>query len=322
MPRTRSTFLPPLLVAVLCALLGPAPAPAQEVPVYPGGIDVVNVTVTVRDAQGHLVSNLGRDNFVIYEDGKALQARNVQVFAPAAQEGNDQPLGLNLGMLMDTSESMKAQIRLSQQSAVRFLESIPRARDLLLIFFDQDIRLSRYNDENQQGLFERILEMKGSGNTALYDAISVYLARVADSSGRKVLVIFTDGDDTTSATSLAETIALVRASGVTVYPIAFNGNFGLGTNRYVSARAILNTLAESSGGQVYSPIAYRDLSAIYQRILDELSSQYVLGFVSDNLVLDGRYHRLKVEVKPKGLRVRHRQGYYAVPGGKLRLKER
>ena len=72
----------------------------------------------------------------------------------------------------------------------------------------------------------------------------------------------------------------------------------------------------------YSPIAYRDLSTIYQRILDELSNQYVLGFVSDNLVLDGRYHRLKVEVKPKGLRVRHRQGYYAVPGGKLRLKER
>ena len=247
MPRTRWTFLPPLLVAVLCALLGPAPAPAQEVPVYPGGIDVVNVTVTVRDAQGHLVSNLGRDNFVIYEDGKALQARNVQVFAPAAQEGNDQPLGLNLGMLMDTSESMKAQISLSQQSAVRFLESIPRARDLLLIFFDQDIRLSRYNDENQQGLFERILGMKGSGNTALYDAISVYLSRIADSPGRKVLVIFTDGDDTTSATSLGETMALVRSSGVTVYPIAFTGNAGLGTNRNVSARAILNTLAGQVG---------------------------------------------------------------------------
>ena len=321
MPRTRSTFLPPLL-AFLCALLRPAPVAAQEVHVYEGGIDLVNVTVTVRDARGNLVSDLGRDDFVIYEDGRPLKARNVQIFAPAAQEGNDQPLGLNLGMLLDTSESMKAQIKLSQQSAVRFLESIPRARDLLLIFFDQDIRLSRYNDENQQGLFERILGMKGSGNTALYDAISVYLSRIADSTGRKVLVIFTDGDDTTSATSLAETMALVRSSGVTVYPIAFTGNAGLGTNRNVSARAILNTLAESSGGQVYSPIAYRDLSTIYQRILDELSSQYVLGFVSDNLVLDGRYHRLKVEVKPKGLRVRHRQGYYAVPGGKLRLKER
>jgi len=321
MPRTRSTFLPPLL-AFLCALLRPAPVAAQKVHVYEGGIDLVNVTVTVRDARGNLVSNLGRDDFVIYEDGKPLKARNVQIFAPAAQEGNDQPLGLNLGMLLDTSESMKAQIKLSQQSAVRFLESIPRARDLLLIFFDQDIRLSRYNDENQQGLFDRILEMKGSGNTALYDAISVYLARVAESHGRKVLVVFTDGEDTTSAVSLAETMALVRASGVMVYPIAFNGNFGLGTNRYVSARAFLNGLAESSGGQVYSPIAYRDLSAIYQKILDELGSQYVLGYVPDNPRLDGRFHRLKVEVRPKGLQVRHRAGYYAVPGGKIRIKER
>src|SRR5207247_8546322 len=105
--------------------------------------------------------------------------RNVQIFAPAAQEGNDQPLGLNLGMLLDTSESMKAQIKLSQQSAVRFLESIPRARDLLLIFFDQDIRLSRYNDANQQGLFEPILGRKGPSNTPLHDTHGSYLARRA-----------------------------------------------------------------------------------------------------------------------------------------------
>jgi len=75
-------------------------------------------------------------------------------------------------------------MRLTQESAVRFLDSIPRARDLVAIFFDQDIRISRYTSENQQGLFERILEAKGRGNTALYDAISVYLSRVADSSGR------------------------------------------------------------------------------------------------------------------------------------------
>jgi Ca-activated chloride channel family protein len=217
---------------------------------------------------------------------------------------------------------MKAQIKLTQESAIRFLESIPRARDLLMIFFDQDIRLSRYNSENQQGLFERILETKGSGNTALYDAISVYLARVSESNGRKILVLFTDGEDSTSAITPGETLVLVRSSGVTVYPIAFHGNFGLGTNRYVSARAFLNTLAESSGGLVYSPTASRNLSVIYQKILDELSSQYVLGFVSDNARLDGRFRKLRVEVKPKGLRVRHRVGYYAVPGGKLRLREK
>ena len=318
MAWTRSSVLPPLLAA-LCVSSGTAPAGDEKVPVIRSGIDIVNVTVTVRDARGRLVADLRPEDFVVYEDGRR---QNVQLFAPAAQEGNDQPLGLNLGMLLDTSESMKAQIKLSQESAIRFLESIPRARDLLLIFFDSDIRLSRYNDENQQGLFERILEIKGSGNTALYDAISVYLARVADSNGRKVLVVFTDGEDSTSAISVAETMALVRQSGVTIYPIAFNGNFGLGTNRYVSARAFLNSLAEASGGQVYSPIASRDLSTIYQRILDELGSQYVIGFVSDNPRLDGHFRRLKVEVQPKELRVRHRVGYYAVPGGKIKIKER
>jgi len=114
----------------------------------------------------------------------------------------------------------------------------------------------------------------------------------------------------------------VRSSGVTVYPIAFHGNFGMGTNRYVSSRAFLNALADSSGGLVYSPIASRDISVIYQKILDELSSQYVLGFVSDNARLDGKFRKLRVEVRPKDLRVRHRLGYYAVPGGKLKLGEK
>src|SRR5258706_3011482 len=318
MPRTLSAGLAPLLAA-LCVLLAPEAACTQTVPVFGSGIDVVNVTVTVRDEQGKLVSDLRPEDFVIYEDGRV---QNVQLFAPAAREGNEQELGLNLGMLFDTSESMRAQIKLSKESAIRFLDSIPRARDLLMIFFDQDIRLSPYNNENQQGLFERILETKGSGNTALYDAISVYLARVAESNGRKILVLFTDGEDSTSAITLGETLTLVRASGVTVYPIAFHGNFGLGTNRYVSARACLNALAESSGGLVYSPTPSRDLSVIYQKILDELSSQYVLGFVSGNARLDGKFHRLRVEVAPQGLRVRHRPGYYAVPGGKVKLREK
>ena len=321
MPRTLSTVLPPLL-AVLCALLAAAPAASQKVPVFGSGIDVVNVTVTVRDRDGNLVSDLNPEDFVIYEDGRRQSPRNIHVFAPAAREGNDEELALNLGMLLDTSESMKAQIKLSQHSAIRFLDSIPRANDLLLIFFDQDIRLSRYSSENQQGIFERILEMKGSGNTALYDAISVYLARVADSSGRKVLVIFTDGEDSTSAITLGEALTLVRSSGVIVYPIAFQGASGLGTSRHVAARAFLSTLAESSGGSVFSPAAARDLAEIYQKILDELGSQYVLGFVSDNPRLDGKFRQLRVEVKPKDLKVRHRRGYYAVPGGRIRLRDR
>jgi Ca-activated chloride channel family protein len=285
--------------------------PARDVPVFAVDVDVVNVTITVRDKQGKLVPDLKPEDFVVFEDDARQEA---QVFAPAAGKGNDEALNLNLGMLFDTSESMKNEIKLSQASAIRFLDSIPRARDLFLIFFDKDIRISRYNSENQQGIFERILDTQGAGDTALYDAVGVYLSRVVDSSGRKVLVIFTDGEDSTSAITMSETLKLVRSSDVTIYPVAFAGSMRVGTQRYLSARSFLKQTAEATGGQTFQPTGSRDLTQVYERILDELSSQYVLGFVSTNTVRSSRFRKLRVEIKGrKDLTVRHRPGYYALP---------
>jgi Ca-activated chloride channel family protein len=181
----------------------------------------------------------------------------------------------------------------------------------MTIFFDQDIRISRYDSEHQQGLVSRILEMKGSGQTALYDAMAVYLSRVQNSSGRRVLVLFTDGDDTTSSLSLPEIIQLVRSSEVTIYSIAFTGSLPSGGGRGLSARAFLHNVADLSGGDVFTPVSSKDLDGIYDKILAELTSQYVLGYVSDNTRRDGKFRKLKVEVKPKGMKVRHRGGYYA-----------
>ncbi len=299
------------IAALLVLALSPPSDARQDAPVFAVDVDVVHVTATVRTEKAELVSNLTPDDFVVYEDGRP---QKLTLFAPAVEPGQNEALALNLGMLLDTSESMKEQIKLSQESAIRFLESIPRARDLLLVFFDQDIRLSRYTSENQQGLFERILESKGRGNTALYDAISVYLSRVAESGGRKVLLVFTDGEDSTSAIGLLDVLNLVRSSGVAVYPISFAGGaFGIGSNRLLPAKAFLTQLAEASGGQVFSPNASKDLSTVYARILDELANQYVLGFVSDKPERDRRFRKLRVEVKPKQLKVRHRAGYYAIP---------
>ena len=160
---------------------------------------------------------------------------------------------------MDTSASMLQQLKLSQEAAVRFLESIPRARDLVTIFFDDDIRLSRYNSENQQGLFERIADAKGGGDTALYDAISVYLSRVQDSSGRKVLVLFTDGEDTRSALALGECLQLIRSSGVTIYPIAFTSGLPARQRARPSSKSVLEQMAELTGARC-SPRARRRTS--------------------------------------------------------------
>ena len=330
--------------------LAASPAAAQRTPVFHVGLDVVHVTVTVRDGRGGLVSDLTAGDFAIREDGRP---QKVEVFAPAAGQihtgeraprtanfhctrcgevlavaegevlpecprghrtfdiGEREELALNLGLLFDTSESMRSDIKLSQESAIRFLDAIPRARDLLLVFFDRDIRVSRYNSENQQGIFGRILETKGEGFTALHDAIAVYMSRVAETPGRKVLVVFTDGDDTTSQLSPHEVQKLVRSSDVTIYPVAFLGDHIRNSAEALRARSYLASLADLSGGRVFQPTASRELAAIYQSILDELGAQYVLGYVSDNPKRDGKFRRITVELTRPGLKLRHRPGYDA-----------
>jgi Ca-activated chloride channel homolog len=284
------------------------PAPAQKTPVFGVDLDVIEVTVTARDAKNALVSDLRADDFVLREEGREQE---VLIFAPAARPEEREELALNLGMLFDTSESMRKDLRLSQESAIRFLDAIPRARDLLLIFFDRDIRLSRYTSENQQGIFGRILETQGGGYTALHDAIAVYLSRVADTPGRKVLVVFSDGDDTTSRTSSAEVMRMLRASSVTVYPVEFVGERRPGTSEALRAHSFLAGLAEATGGRVFQPHASKELAVIYQSILDELGSQYVIGYVSDNPAHDGKFRKITLEVRRPDVKLRYRPGYDA-----------
>ena len=237
MKRRITAFLLGLATAVVALAAGPAAAPPT--PVFRVGLEMIHVTVTAHDAKGRLVSDLGADDFAVREDGRLQKVqvfaasaeqlhtgehapRTATLYCTRCAEvlhvedggtipecpnghrtfdvGERQELALNLGMLFDTSESMRKEIKLSQESAIRFLDAIPRAKDLLLVFFDRDIRLSRYSSENQQGIFERILGTEGSGVTALHDALAVYLSRVTDTPGRKVLVLFSDGDDTTSRT--------------------------------------------------------------------------------------------------------------------------
>ena len=341
---TRLGAVVPAL-AVIAAL-----AFAQQTPVFRVGLDMVYVTVTVCDARGGLVSDLDADDFVVREDARVQKVQVFGAAAGQVHAGEHAPktamlhctrccetqhvkegdlvapcprghrtfdigdredLSLNLGMLFDTSESMRKDLRLSQESAIRFLDAVPRARDLLLVFFDRDIRLSRYSSENQQGIFQRILETKGEGFTALYDAIAVYLSRVAETPGRKVLVIFTDGDDTTSQTPPQEVQRMVRSGAAVIYPVAFPGDQRPGSEAAMRAGAFLQSLADLSGGRVFHPSASRELAAIYQSILDELGTQYVLGYVSDNPARDGKFRKINVITSRTGLKLRHRPGYDA-----------
>ena len=298
---------------VLLAPAGPFASPADPpAPVFRNTLDLVKVTVTVRDEEGRLVTDLAAEDFAIAEDG---QPQVLDLFARAADpedgdQAREKALTLDLGLLMDTSSSMEPVLKLSQQAAIRFLDGVPRARDLLTLFFDRDIRISRYDSEHQQGLFERILATRGADMTALYDAITVYLSRAEDSTGRRVAVVFTDGEDTASNVRFQELLDMVRSSGVTLYMIGFQSKSP--TNiRAMTASSVMRKLAEVTGGRAFFPTTYRDLPGIYEQILQDLGGQYVLSFESTNKTADGKFRKLKVTVKRPGARPIHREGYFA-----------
>ena len=125
----------------------------------------------------------------------------------------------------------------------------------ITIFFDHEIRLSRYDSENQQGLFDRIHAAKGGGDTALYDAIAVYLSRVEGASGRKVLVLFTDGEDSRSELTLPEVMRLLRSSRRGRLSDRLPGSFAPGSSRAVRSRAVLQQFAGPDGRPGLQPVA-------------------------------------------------------------------
>jgi Ca-activated chloride channel family protein len=277
----------------------------------------VNLTVTVRGADGKLLKDLSSADFKVFEDDKPEPIQFfARVFDPSraddeGQEGAPDPTAIDLGMLFDTSSSMAEVLRLSQNAAIQFLEAIPRARDLTTVFFDSDIRLSRFNSESQQGLYRRLQKSQGTGSTLLYDAVAVYLSRISDDPGRKIVVIFTDGEDSRSLISVPELRDLVRSSTVTIYPILFGGKYST-ASAGLQAKAVMRDLADLTGGEVYAPTSFSDLIPIYQGLLDELAAQYVIGYVPQSDAAPGD-HRLRVEVNHPGAKVRHRRGYRIAP---------
>lgn len=308
------------LALSLLATSGMAGSPAPKLPVFPSELDLVKVTVTVRDSRGNVVSSLKPEDFAVFEDG---QPQTIGFFAramdPQGGDPHEQALAMDLGMIIDTSLSMQRMWSLSQQAAIRFLESVPRAHDLMTLFVNGDIRLSHYDSSDQQGLFEQIMESgpragrdptDAVNRTAIYDAVSVYLSRIVDGPGRKVAVLFTDGMDTSSTVTFPDLMNMVRASSVLIYAIGFKGDTsGVST---MTGERVLSRLATATGGAAYFPNSYREIPAIYDRILADLTGQYVLGFTPVNTARDGKFRKIKVTARGAGLKVQCREGYVAV----------
>ena len=284
---------------LILVLLGAITLAGQQV--FRAGVDLTTFGVTVTDRKGQIVTGLSRDDFQVREDGKP---QSIQYFAQG--EGDASPV-MHLGLMLDASGSMQADMKLAQGAAIKFLNMLPAAEDITLVDFDTEVRITRYPQRDFARLVERIRQRKPEGWTALYDALGTYLDGAGQQDGRKIMVMYTDGGDTRSALRLNETLDLLKASQVTVYAIGLVDNAG-------SARAqlqmTLRQFAETTGGQAFFPTAMKDVESAYEKVLAEINGQYHLGYVSTNHAADGAWRKVEITLKRDDLRVRSRKGYF------------
>ena len=293
--------------AVTCAVLLSLPA-AQQVPVFRAGVDLVNLGVTVTDKKGNLTTDLGPDDFEVYEDGVRQTPRYFVVDSAGDQPGP----ALHLGLLLDVSESMGDDMKFTKTAAVKFLNTLVDAVDVTVVDFDTEVRVARYEQSEFARLIERIRQQKATGWTALYDAIGVYLDGADGQNGRKIMLLYTDGGDTRSSLSLSELLDLLKASDVTVYAIGELEHAPPSAAN--EARMVLQRVAETTGGQAFFPLSVKELDGVYAKVLAEIRAQYLIGYLSTNQKADGTWRKVDVKVTRKdgrGYRVRMRKGYFA-----------
>jgi len=280
---------------------------ASQPPLFKSGIDLVNLGVTVADRKGGLVTDLTADDFEILEDGRP---QKIEYFAAGAPVDADHPgPPLHLGVLLDVSESMGDDMQFSKTASIKFLNRLTDAEDVTIVDFDTEVRAARFSQNEFPRVVERIRQKKAAGETALYDAIGVYLDGAGGQDGRKVMLVYTDGGDTRSAMRYGDLLDLLKASDVTVYAIGELEHQPASVKS--EQRRILQQIAEITGGQAFFPFTVKDLDQVYDKVVAEIRAQYTIGYQSTNQRADGSWRKVEVKVRRKDARVRSRKGYFA-----------
>jgi Ca-activated chloride channel family protein len=293
-----------LLIAAATIALGLTSLGAQT-PTFRTAIDLATFGVTVVDRKGEYLTNLSLEDFEILEDG---QKQTLKYFA----RGSDLESGpeMHVGLLFDTSGSMTEDIKLSRSAAIKFLNTLSEAKDMTLVDFDTEVRVAKYGQKDFPRMVERIRGRTPDGETALYDAMGVYLDGASEDEGRKILVLYTDGGDTHSTISFGDLMTLIRASDVTVYSVGFLEH----SRGRIEERAHLMQIAEATGGQAFFPSTMKDIEASYDKVVAQIRAQYSLAYTSTNTKQDGAWRKVEIRVtRPdlKGSKILARRGYFA-----------
>ena len=277
-----------------------APLAAQQGPTFRSGTQVVSLFATVLDAENRLVPDLTQGDFEVFDNDKP---QPLIVF-------NNENLPITAVVMLDTSGSMTATISLLKAGAEQFLIRLLPEDKAAVGAFNDKIEISAGFTNNRDRLISEVKDLDYGNGTRLYDAISESLDMLKGIEGRRVILVFTDGDDTSSRVGRGTVLDRARADEVMIYAIGLESEYFDGV-RKVRTRPDggLRRLADETGGGYFELKKTADLGPTFSRVAQELHSQYVLGFEAKQL--DGKVHKLAVKMKQPGMTARARRSYVA-----------
>jgi Ca-activated chloride channel homolog len=292
-----------LFAAAVLAASASGLATAQQPPIFKGAARVtVSSFATVLDADKRLVPNLVKDDFEILDNDKP---QAITVF-------DNRPQPITVIVMLDTSGSMTMSLDLLRAAAEQFLIRLSPGDKARVGAFNDKIQFSSRFTDNRDELVSDVKDLDYGNGTRLWDAASASLDELKPIDGRRVMLLFTDGDDTASKVGLGTVIERARAEDVTIYAIGLESVYSDGT-RMVRSKPDrgLKKLAEETGGGYFELKKTADLAPTFTRVALELHSQYAIGFEAQQL--DGKVHKLLVRMKQPGMTARARRSYLAVP---------
>ncbi len=270
-------------------------------------VKLVNVFVTVTDQNGAPVAGLTKDNFSLREDG---QVQKIAVF------DKESAMPLSIALTVDTSLSTRHDLPLEQAAAKRFVHAIMRPVDALSVYaFSEVVQQATSFTPDVKRIDEGIDHIRMGAATALYDAIYLVSRALDRRQGRKVIVLITDGGDTISKTDYKEAARAAEEAEAIVYSIIvvpIENSAG----RETGGEHALIQLSEDTGGKYYYATSVSQLDAAFQKISDELRTQYLLAYYPAQRSSFSDFRRIQVSVtgvpEAAEYQVRHRAGYYTV----------
>jgi Ca-activated chloride channel family protein len=305
----------------------PPPAQADRQGAIVRNVNLVEVLFSVVTKRERLVTDLNKENFKVFDDG--MQQEITDFSQPT-------DLPLRIGMVLDTSNSIRERLKFEQDAAINFIfNALRRGKDQgFLMTFDDGPQIIKDFTGDTGDIRDTILKQRAGGGTSLYDAVyaaSDHLLKNSplppgpNSDVRRVLVVISDGEDNSSNRARGESVEMAQRAGVIIYSISTSTDWVTTEDEKDPAKRIsrkyekgegdkvLEQLALETGGRAFFPYRVDDLGQSFLDIGDELRHQYALAYSPAGRSPDGKYHTIRIQTDRKDVIVRARKGYYSVP---------